>query len=381
MIVLSMHILNSFPRAVLTKVSKKRFALLSVALMMVALPLTLIAVQSEQDTRQEASTACGSGGVVGGGGQCIYPTYSYSGGGGGGGSSDSGNYLFCDEPGANQNNCTYRLTPAVCGGGQYCPTPPPPCSGGICPTASPRTTTSIFCGLFRRCPTPTPTHTPTPTPSTNPTPTPTSAHSPTPTQHHIGTAFELTVLLHGIGNVGDNVNPSQHSLSNKNPIHKERPVTVELYTTDNTELASLQGTLVYNTRLGAYVGSIGAGSEVIPSGSYRVRIKVRNYLAKSLTSIQQITSGQLNKIPALTVIAGDVDDDNKLTVLDYNLISRCYTFPGMRTTCTYSQAEIGDVDDNGINDEADIILFTREIIVQHGDSIGNTSSTSNTPTR
>jgi hypothetical protein len=242
---------------------------------------------------------------------------------------------------------------------------------------------SAFCLLFRTCrqsPTPTraptlaPTRTPTltptrtPTPINSPTPTHTStpAHTLTPTQASTGTVFELTALLHGIGNAGDNVNPTQHSLSNKNPIRRDRPVTFELYKADNTKLKTYIGNLVYDSATGSFKGSLAAGLDSIPSASYRLRIKVKGYLSKSITS-HQVTSGVVNVIPSYSLTAGDIDDDNRLSILDYNIIVNCYTFPGLPSKCNYAQAQLADVNDDGKNDEADILLFVREITVQSGE--------------
>jgi hypothetical protein len=126
--------------------------------------------------------------------------------------------------------------------------------------------------------------------------------------------------------------------------------------------------LVYNSATGSYKGTISAGQESVPAGSYRVRIKIKNYLGENTVGMQQIVSGQVNKIPTFTFVAGDADDDNKLSVLDYNIITKCYSYPGVPTKCSYADAEKADVDSNGKNDEADILLFIRELSVQSGDN-------------
>ncbi|MBU4017449.1 VWA domain-containing protein, partial [Patescibacteria group bacterium] len=94
----------------------------------------------------------------------------------------------------------------------------------IAPTATPTLTPT---------PTPVPTNTPTPTPTPMPTATPISTSTPTPLPTPATTFLDLTVYQHGIWNSGDNTNPTDTNLSNKNPIHSTIEADLELFNTNN----------------------------------------------------------------------------------------------------------------------------------------------------
>ena len=220
-------------------------------------------------------------------------------------------------------------------------------------------TDKIF-GDIKAPPTPTPTATPQPTA----TPTPTSTPTPTPTPGL--TRMALTVQLDGIGNRGDNTNPTDGSLSNKNPQHPTIGADIQVFTLDNQLIASGTGTITYNTTTGNYIGDVPI-QRGFPGGQYTIKVKADTYLRKLVSGIQTIVENQDNTITTVSLVAGDVNNDNKLNILDYNSILDCYSDLTAATNCASAEKSINsDLNDDGAVNQVDYNLFLRELSTQPG---------------
>ena len=151
------------------------------------------------------------------------------------------------------------------------------------------------------------------TPNTNPTSTPAKATStpiptnkpttvpPTSTPSPIPNTTTLsfpTILLHGIGNGGDSVNPN--SIGNTNPLTPQRTLTVQIYNSSNQLVTTQTGTITYSSVNGAFSGSVNLGSSV-PTGSYIIKVKTDKYLERQIPGIIQITQGQTTTIPCFSL--------------------------------------------------------------------------------
>lgn len=221
-------------------------------------------------------------------------------------------------------------------------------------------------------PTPSLTRTPTPTitPTRTPTLTPTRTPSPTltPTQAPNETRVSLQMILHGIGVGGDNSNPTGNSLSNKNPLHRERQVSVTVLNSQNVQVANQTGIVTYSSTTEDFRGTISLGTNV-PTGDYIVRVKTDQYLRKQLPGIVRLTAGTLQTLLPVTVIAGDARDDNTLNILDYNMLLGCFTSSTILTprNCTETNSVRTDLNDDGAVNLTDLNLFVRELLVQYGD--------------
>ncbi len=217
-------------------------------------------------------------------------------------------------------------------------------------------------------PTPIPTLTPSPTPiaSSTPTLTPTpTAALPTATPPLSGTTLSFTAFLHGIGNSGDNANPNSSDFSNKAPIHLTRDVTVLVYNASNQLTASSAGKIIYSATNGNYTGTVGFG-DTLPLGDYTVKIKEPTHLQRLVTGIRRITPQQNNIMPVVTFVAGDVNNDNKLNILDYNLLVGCYSDLLPAVSCNPEKKRLTDINDDGLVNQIDYNLLLREITVQSG---------------
>lgn len=211
---------------------------------------------------------------------------------------------------------------------------------------------------------PTPTMTPSPTPTSTPTPSPTMTPSPTPK----GTSFKLTVFQHGIGNSGDNTS-SASSLSNKNPLTKTISTELQLYNLDNQLIGKGNGTLLYNAQDGNYSGVVGIFPNTFPTGNYTLRVRTNQHLRKLMPGIQLIEAEKQNDgLPTVSLVAGDSNNDNKLNILDYNMLLDCYSDLSVAVACNDSSKKtVTDFNDDGSVNQVDYNLFIREILTQPGE--------------
>ena len=230
---------------------------------------------------------------------------------------------------------TPTLTPTV--------TPTPPPSGTPTPTAKPTPTK-----------TPTPTKKPTPTPTSlpiptqrPPTPTPTLTPTPFPTldpsfvANPFDTQLYVSAKISGIG-AGGNLSPK----------HLTRKVTVGIFDLTNQEVLTGNGFLQYERRSGLFKGLIHMGK--MDNGTYFVKIAIDNMLQAIVRpDFQQISNTRLNVLPSVTLLQGDLDNDNTISIADYNTALACF----QDKKCNINQNKT-DVNNDGIPDTlTDIIDF------------------------
>lgn len=221
----------------------------------------------------------------------------------------------------------------------------------------------------------TPTKTPTPSPAatvttalsptTVSTLTPTLGLSPTLVPSSLATTFTFDVFMHGIGNSGDNVNPNEFSMSNKAPLHPVRTMQVQIFNVSNQLVASGPATITYASSSGSFKGTFTVGSG-LTAGLHTVKVQSPNHLRRLVPGIQTISLLQNNVMPAVTLIAGDVNTDNTINILDYNFIVGCYSDLLPPVSCTETAKVASDLNDDGFVNQFDYNMFLREISVQTG---------------
>lgn len=206
---------------------------------------------------------------------------------------------------------------------------------------------------------PSPTTPPTSSPiPTNTLPTPTPTRIPTNTPVPGSTTISLNVLLHGIGSGGDSANP--RGGGNTNPLKPQRNIKVDIYNSQNQLILTKDGTVNYNPANGSFTGNIDIGT-AFPSGIYSVKLKVDQYLKNIVPGIQNITRGTLNNLPQAVLITGDINYDNNINVLDYNILIGCYSDFLPPVSCNPSQKTPADITDDGAVNQFDYNLFLREL--------------------
>jgi len=194
-----------------------------------------------------------------------------------------------------------------------------------------------------------------------------------------GTALNFSLLLHGVGSAGDNPNPSGNSLSNKNPLHPQRNLKIQVFDTNNKEVADSAAPVTFDNASGMFIGAVGLPSSV-KTGNYSVKVQTDRYLKKLVPGIQQIVTGQEVSVTPVEMIAGDTNNDNVLNVLDYNALLDCgygelnplpMNDPNSSfhsSNCqVHTPTEDVDINDDGIINSTDYNLFLRELSVQNGD--------------
>jgi hypothetical protein len=197
-----------------------------------------------------------------------------------------------------------------------------------------------------------------------------------------GTMLNVRLLLHGVGAAGDNPNPSASTLSNKNPLHPQRNLDVQIFDSNNQLVSSVSAPTAINYEgptVGGFAGSVDLGPS-FPSGKYNIKVKTDRYLRKLVPGIFTIENKQVTNVADVAMIAGDTNGDNFLNVLDYNALLDCgfgniSPLPMADPNATYNStnckghptAELVDVNDDGVINGPDYNLFIRELSVQNGD--------------
>lgn len=192
-----------------------------------------------------------------------------------------------------------------------------------------------------------------------------SRHAQISAQTLDATYLNVSVYLHGIGSSGDYLNPGNSLLSNKRPF-VSKTLTVYVYSIGNQLLLTKTANISYDDDKGYFKGRVNMGN-TLPSGSYIIKIKVDSYLIKRVPGSQQITALSEATIPTVTLIAGDLNGDNKIDTLDYNMLMGCYSDIFPATFCDMNRLNKSDLSGDGRVNIQDYNLFLREIIVQNGD--------------
>lgn len=211
--------------------------------------------------------------------------------------------------------------------------------------------------------TPVPTGAPTPTNTPTPTAQPTNTPAPTATPVPGATKLAFDLFLHGLGKGGDNVNPNGQG--NFDLLHPQRDVTVEMYNSQNQLILSKQGPVTFDSTSGSFKGVIDMGSSV-SSGIYIVKVKLDQYLRTSIPGIQTIVSDSTNNMADTSLISGDINGDNALNILDYNILMGCYSDFLPPVSCTDENKELADLTDDGFVNQFDYNLFLRELTNREG---------------
>lgn len=197
---------------------------------------------------------------------------------------------------------------------------------------------------------PTATKTPTPTGQTGATntPIPTISNGTTATPIMSGNTLSISISLPGIGsssNLGQNPNPNPSTKSG----------TVELFTPNtNTSVQKIPATFTYSSGNSTFTTTVN-----VPTGTYDVKVKTDNSLVKDL-GIIQLNAGQNQANPA-QLITGDLNQDNVLSLLDYNIFISCFG------TKQCSQKSIADVNMDSKVNEIDLNIFYSGLASRSGD--------------
>lgn len=180
------------------------------------------------------------------------------------------------------------------------------------------------------------------------------------------TTIALTIYLHGVGNSGDVLNPTNGSLSNKNLLYFQRNITVFLSNDANQLVLTKTGFVSYNHAAGNFIGSVDLGKDFI-SGDYKMTVHIPGYLRKRAPEVISIRNRAKTTVPPLSLTAGDFNNDNRLNVADYNFLIDCYKDFLPARFCDTNKTRKADLSGEGSVNILDYNLFLREITSPVGD--------------
>ena len=170
------------------------------------------------------------------------------------------------------------------------------------------------------------------------------------------TRFAITIRIHGIGTGGDNV--SSPGSGTVNPLHAQHPITVTVYDASNTLVATKTGNVSYNASIGQFQGVIDMGA--LQNGVYTALVKTDQTLRRSFPGIISVSAGQTITLPIVTLITGDVNNDNVLSIADYAMILDCFSDLSAARNCSDNLKKTAtDITDDGSVNQFDYNLFLR----------------------
>ena len=219
------------------------------------------------------------------------------------------------------------------------------CSKGCLPTPTPTKTPT---------PTPSPTASPTPTteaptatPTPSPSPTPIQDASPTPTTPNSFVLGNISFSLPGIG---------LNNFENNAPKNLVRTIYATLYNSStNAVVTQAESTFSYNTANGKYKGDITFNAP--KNVAYYATIRTSSSLTKKVTASVSVT-----------LVSGDLNEDNQMTIEDYNAMISCYK---LLPSCSNSMNTKSDLNDDGAIDIDDINIMQRAFSTGKGELTGD----------
>jgi len=161
--------------------------------------------------------------------------------------------------------------------------------------------------------------------------------------------------------------PTNASPINTNPRHPQRPIFVEVYNEKNQLVFRNNGRDVatYDASKDIYVAAVNLDSSWT-SGSYQIKVRLDYSLRKSISGKASITKGTNTILPQTSLIAGDVNQDNVLNILDWNIILGCYSDLEPPKDCDPARKLASDINDDGNVNGGDTTLWQRIVSTNLG---------------
>lgn len=141
-------------------------------------------------------------------------------------------------------------------------------------------------------------------------------------------------------------------------------LTVQLYNLNNQVVKEEAGPITAKALAGktptnmGYAGQISLGT-TLSAGSYKAKIRLDNTLWKAANIT--LTPGVLATLPVMELVLGDLDQDNTIGLLDYNILLSCY---GSKQCAEKAQA---DLNLDGKIDELDLNILYDSFRTREGD--------------
>jgi len=98
-----------------------------------------------------------------------------------------------------------------------------------------------------------------------------------------------------------------------------------------------------------------------------VYIKPDNYLRIQIPGLITITKNSRTTLIPINFIAGDINNDNSITIEDYKILIACSIFSKNKSDCPNGGDQSADLTSDGIIDQDDYTLYLRETSVVEGE--------------
>lgn len=182
------------------------------------------------------------------------------------------------------------------------------------------------------------------TPTLKATPTTVTGFTPNPLDMQLSISAKIT----GIGNGG-----------NRDPRHFTRNVVVEIYDMKNQMVKQGYGYIVYD-RTNLFRGIIHFGP--VENSTYFIKILSPHMLkAAVIPTFQVLDSGKVNILPQVTLVQGDINDDNIVNITDYNISLACFQDKQCQSK------ELIDFNDDGLANVIDYNILLQDYWESKGD--------------
>ena len=145
---------------------------------------------------------------------------------------------------------------------------------------------------------------------------------------------------------------------NTTPIHPQRKAKIQVYNQNDELVKDLNSSLLIDTADSRYKAIVGLGT-TFPNGPYLAKVKLSNSLSKQSSSILPISDSSTADTTTVvfneSLILGDINHDNELSILDYSLFLECTK----NAICDASDEgqKFADLNDDGKVDAKDLNLL------------------------
>lgn len=185
------------------------------------------------------------------------------------------------------------------------------------------------------------------TPSATIVPSPTA--TPVPTKIPNDVKLSLKVFFAGIG---------KERLENKFPEHTTRFANILLIDSKNFVFKVHNVSLKYDEADYSFNGVLSVPD--LDAGNYTIQIKADGFLQNEIGSIRYLAVGSEHILPPVSLAGGDINNDGKVTVVDYNHLFTCSIVDIDLKKCSKLIKMRADLDDNGRVDENDQFIFIKQ---------------------
>ncbi len=167
-----------------------------------------------------------------------------------------------------------------------------------------------------------------------------------------GASVRISVTLPAIG--------TNFASDNKTPAEPNRQVQIQLTKSESTTPITATGMLAFNGN--EYVGYV-----VVPSataGNYQIKARLNNTLYKVIPGIYALQDASSVNTTTVALNSGDVNQDNKIDLYDYNSMIGCIQ---QKPSCTQILKALTDLNSNRVTNAADYNIFITQLRFREGD--------------